>query len=485
MIKVALASGVQKAALSIVYALVIGPLKTEVWGDSQAGIQAEMAMATAIFSAVSSYYFGVLSDKVDRRLAVSIFGLVQFLPGWSLLALGFNSMGLWVFMSLQILAGLGVASHIMLVMANDMTQPEDREFAFGLFYALQSFVSLLGSISTLLVATLDLIPNSPRIACWTCAGLSVIFFAFVASMPQTFKQEDEGELPAREIGRQIEAESNLWGSARVPGETAEEPNHDIESNSVAPDAVAKEQQTQQPRCKKCNIWGLVMPFKLFFEIRTLGLLCITIVLFEFTQDLTFDIGGQFFMQSLDLVEHGTLQKQQLVSILSLLPAELTGVPAMAFVGWLAKLYKPMRVLWVMFPVGAVLIASGCLMSLFPYMWFVPIVSVTENFASLARIPLALVVTELAPEGRLGETMGALGMVKQIVGFLGNAVVALVTPALQSSGLHNPLLVFYPTAGMLRVLALLALPLVARQQKNESNVDTLQKGISPGFSGSNR
>jgi len=157
-----------------------------------------------------------------------------------------------------------------------------------------------------------------------------------------------------------------------------------------------------------------------------------------------------------------------------MPTQLTGIPALALVGWLAKRYRPLTMLWVMIPVGTVLIMSGCLMNWLPYMWFLPIVCITENFADMTRIPLNLFVTELAPKGRLGEAMGVVGMVKQIVGFLGNAVVVVVNPPLQASGLRNPLWVYYPACGLLRLLALLALPLVARQQEYADSTQRLQK-----------
>jgi MFS family permease len=476
MLKVAVAAGVQSCAVSMIYALVVGPLKTKVWGHQQSEQQSEMAMATAIFSAVSSYYFGAFSDKVDRRLAVSIFGLCQFLPAWSLLAFGFDTTGLWVFMCLQVLAGLGVASNVMLILASDVTRPEDREFAFGLFYAISTFVGFLGSIPILCLVTLDVIPNNPRMTCWMHVGLSLTFFVLVLSIPRI--EKEEVELPPIEIGRPADSAENRAGESQPDLEVcvnAQVPNPVVRDSAEVPAAaVVQERKAKGRICSKCDIWALIMPLKLLFEVHALGLICIVVVLIDFSKDLAFDIGGQFFMESLDLIKHGTHEKQQWVSILSSMPTNLTGIPALAFIGWLAKRYRPITMLWVMIPVGTVLIMSGCLMKWFPYMWFVPIVCITESFADLTRIPLNLFVTELAPKGRLGEAMGVVGMVKQIIGFLGNAVVVALNPPLQSSGLRNPLWVYYPACGLLRLLALLALPLVARQQESADSTQRLQK-----------
>lgn len=476
MLKVAVAAGVQSTAVSMIYALVVGPLKTEVWGHRQAEHQSEMAMATAIFSALSSYYFGAFSDKVDRRVAVCIFGLCQFLPAWSLLAFGFDATGLWAFMCVSVLAGLGVASNVMLILASDVTRPEDREFAFGLFYAISTFVSLLGNIPILLIVTLNVIPLSSRMACWIHVGLSLAFFSLVASMPRI--KTGQPEPPPIEIGRPADFMQNEAGESHPAfedGVLAEKPNPDVEGSAeMSAVAVEEEGEAKRRRCRNCDIWTLVMPLKLLFEVHTLGLICIVIVLIDFSKDLAFDIGGQFFMESLDLIKHGTHEKQQMVSILSSMPTQVTSIPALALIGWLAKMYRPLTMLWVMIPLGTVLIMSGCLMNWFPYMWFVPIVCITENFADMTRIPLDLFVTELAPKGRLGEAMGVVGMVKQIVGFLGNAVVVAVNPVLQSTGLHNPLWVYYPACGVLRLLALLALPLVARHQEYASSTQRLQK-----------
>eukprot|EP00930_Biecheleria_cincta_P053977 TRINITY_DN3981_c0_g1_i1.p1 TRINITY_DN3981_c0_g1~~TRINITY_DN3981_c0_g1_i1.p1 ORF type:complete len:516 (-),score=89.02 TRINITY_DN3981_c0_g1_i1:189-1694(-) len=472
MLKVAVASGVHCTAMSMIYALVVGPLKTEVWGHRQAEHQSEMAMATAIFSALSSYYFGAFSDKVDRRLAVSIFGLCQFLPGWSLLASGFDTTGLWVFMCLQVLAGLGVASNVMLILASDVTRLEDREFAFGLFYAISALVSLLGGIPIVFIVTLNVIPNNPRMACWLHVGLSLAFFILVASMPRITREE--GELLPIEIERLADSSGNRAEESHPGFECyvqPEEPNPHVQGSGEVPNVPEKQESKAKRRiCRKCDIWGLVVPFKLLFEVHALGLICIVIVLIDFSKDLVFDIGGQFFMESLDLIKQGTHEQQQRVSILSSIPSQMTGIPALALVGWLAKRYRPLTMLWVMIPVGTILIMSGCLMNWFPFMWFVPIVCITENFADLTRIPLNLFVTELAPKGRLGEAMGVVGMVKQIVGFLGNLVVVAVNPVLQESGLHNSLWVYYPACGLLRLFALLALHLVARQQEADDDDD---------------
>lgn len=494
MVKTAVAAGLQITAVSLVYALVVGPLKTEVWGDRQAEHQSEMAMAAAVFSAASSYYFGTFSDKVDRRLAVAIWGLCQFLPAWSLLAFGFGEGGLWAFMSLQILAGLGVSSNVMLVLAHDMTRPEDREFAVGLFYAVSTFVSLMGNIPLLLIVTLEVIPNSPRMAIWLQAGLSLAFFVLLGTMPRPV-EDDVGQpvtqnaqpaaLPAADKmvaeGSQVVETPYLESNTQevvldmAEVEKAEAQQAVAEEGKAEPLPVVVEEQTaQQAKRKKCDIWELIMPFRMLCEVRALGMLCIVVVLIDFSKDLGFDIGGQFFMQSLDLIENGTHSDRQMVTVLSSIPSQVTSIPTMAAVGWLAKRYRPMQMLWVMIPVGTVCVMAGCLLNWMPYMWFLPIVSVTESFADLTRIPISLLITELAPKGRLGEAMGVVGMIKQIVSFLGNAVVAGVNPVLQASDLHNPLWIYYPICSLMRLLALLALPLVATHQEYKISRERAQK-----------
>eukprot|EP00930_Biecheleria_cincta_P004102 TRINITY_DN1049_c0_g1_i1.p1 TRINITY_DN1049_c0_g1~~TRINITY_DN1049_c0_g1_i1.p1 ORF type:complete len:608 (-),score=130.50 TRINITY_DN1049_c0_g1_i1:45-1868(-) len=558
MVKAAVAAGVQSTAVSLVYALVVGPLKTEVWGDRQTEHQSEMAMGSAVFSAMSSYYFGAFSDKVDRRLAVAIWGLCQFLPAWSLLAFGFGEEGLWAFMGLQILGGLGVSSNVMLVLAHDMTRLEDREFAFGLFYAVSTFVSLMGNLPLVLIVTLKVIPNSPSMAIWLQAGLSLTFFVLLASMPRPVENDpaqpgaqnvQPAALPATDkmvvegshVVTIVEDDSAQLGTqnvqlAELPAtdkmvvedscvvtiveddpaqprtqnvQLAELPATDkmvVEESCIVtissfeevipatdkvdkakahlamaevgkiepPPVVAEENAAQLQRCKKGDFWALVLPFRMLCEVRTLGMLCIVIVLLDFSKDLVFDIGGQFFMQSLDLIENGTHEDRQMVTVLSSIPSQVTTIPTMAAVGWIAKRYRPMQMLWVMIPVGAVCVMAGCMLNWIPYMWFLPIVCATESFADLTRIPMALLITELAPKGRLGEAMGVVGMIKQIVSFLGNAVVAGLNPVLQASELHNPLWIYYPICALMRLLTLLALPLVATHQEYKHSRERARK-----------
>eukprot|EP00440_Ansanella_granifera_P040166 gb/GFBE01043565.1/.p1 GENE.gb/GFBE01043565.1/~~gb/GFBE01043565.1/.p1 ORF type:complete len:516 (+),score=107.69 gb/GFBE01043565.1/:1-1548(+) len=445
LLKAALAAGIQACAGAVIYAMVVGPLKTEVWEEHQSERQSEMAMATSVFSALSSYYFGTFSDQVDRRVAVMLFGFFSFLPAWSLLVFGFGSTGLWVFMSLQVLAGLGASSNVMLVLATDVTEDYDRELAFGSFFAVSTLVSLLGQgIPEMLIMNLQVVPNNPAVVLWTHVGMSTAFFAIVATIRPGVQNTVEPE-PCLPISQSPTMASTGVGVSATVSEAVA----DVERKDAQEDAAEQSHRCCASSAAACA-W--LLPFNILLENRMLGIVCLITVVLEFAQDLTFDIGGQFFMSSLDLIEHGTLREQQMVTVLSSVPTQLVAIPAFALVGWLAKRYSPLELLRFMIPFAAVMIMAGAVMKWYPQMWCIPVVCITENLAGLTSVPLQLLIAELAPKGRLGEAMGVIGMTKQIVAFSGNAVVALVNPVLMQSGLENPLWIYYPVCACLKVLA---------------------------------
>eukprot|EP00931_Biecheleriopsis_adriatica_P040987 TRINITY_DN23480_c0_g1_i1.p1 TRINITY_DN23480_c0_g1~~TRINITY_DN23480_c0_g1_i1.p1 ORF type:complete len:552 (+),score=43.34 TRINITY_DN23480_c0_g1_i1:237-1658(+) len=425
---------------------------------------------------------------MDRRISTAIYGVLQFLPAWSLLVFGLGRTGLWSFASLQVLSGLGSGSNVLLVLASDVTHACDKELAFGAFYALSSAVSLLGQgIPLLLIVTLEVIPNDPGNAIWISVGISLVFFGLVGSI----KNIDTREKASASMVI-IDGEEQLQGLLRrmtVPFADTQAPSHHEDtlgrSDTVLSEGGADDTDTtdssssaselpiSRSRCCAgigcCNPLGLLAePFKLLNQNRMLALVCAIAAVLEFAQDLTFDVQGQFYMSTLDLVEHGDLRDRQMVTILSSIPVQVFSIFAYAAVGLLANRCGPLRFLRLMIPLACVMVMAGGLMNWFPHFWFIPIVSVTEYMAGLTSVALQLLIVELAPEGRLGEAMGVVGMCKQLVGFAGNAVVASVTPALLSTSIKNPLWLYYPTCGLLKLLGLCLLPFLVVPNAKDSD-----------------
>mmetsp|Transcript_15273 Transcript_15273/g.38790 ORF Transcript_15273/g.38790 Transcript_15273/m.38790 type:complete len:279 (+) Transcript_15273:2-838(+) len=182
-------------------------------------------------------------------------------------------------------------------------------------------------------------------------------------------------------------------------------------------------------------------------------------LLAFSGDLVFDIGSQFFRDELDLLGDGEmseerLEQNQLISVLTTLPAEILIIPGAMLVGSLGQRLGSLRLLKILIPISGICTASGVIMALAPSYWLVPVVCIAQNYAALAgNIPLKHLVAQVAPEGRVGEAMGTLGMLGQAVGFVANAATAAVTPMLLSC-MPKPLWIYYVVCGALTLVAML-------------------------------
>ena len=102
---------------------------------------------------------------MDRRLAAAVFSVGTFAPTWSLLIFGHTSgKALWISTVIKVVGSYGLTSNVMLALINDVTAPEDREEAVGLYYAANNFMSLtITGIPVLLVLILRVVPNNPTI----------------------------------------------------------------------------------------------------------------------------------------------------------------------------------------------------------------------------------------------------------------------------------------------------------------------------------
>lgn len=433
-----IAWGLLMTSGGLVYSLVVGPLKTEIWQHQQSQFSAEVSMAQAVFATISSYFFGSFADRMGYKLAALIYGFVNLVPAWFLFFIGLNERGLWTFMWLSVVSGLASSSNVMLVLANAVTDPSDREIGFGVFYSLSTLISLLGSsIPMVLIVIFQIVPNSPLLAIQIQFGLSMAFFLLVVLIRMPVAERGESKVAVKATEGCCEVKPLLNTVTKV----------------------------------------FVGPLALVWRVPSLRFLCFMSVLLAVSSDLPFDIGGQFFMESLDLISHGSLRDQQLVSVLSMLPVQIVNVIAPITMGFLCKRFSPLSVLKLWIPFSACMILIGAGMRWFPYFWFIPILCIGQNLASLANLPLNILITNCSPEGRLGEVMGVVGTSNQLLSFVCNALVAVINPPLMNSGLQNPLWLYYPACAILKLLAIAPM-LALTATKPMSAKDESLEDVSP-------
>merc|ERR1719203_2126029 len=81
------------------------------------------------------------------------------------------------------------------------------------------------------------------------------------------------------------------------------------------------------------------------------------------------------------------------------------------------------------PFSAIVLSLPALMPMFPHMWAAAAVGAMLGLSMIVMPPLQALVSELAPEGRASEALGAVGAFKSLSSLLGNFCVSAVVPAL--------------------------------------------------------
>eukprot|EP00443_Scrippsiella_acuminata_P131193 CAMPEP_0115596836 /NCGR_PEP_ID=MMETSP0272-20121206/13040_1 /TAXON_ID=71861 /ORGANISM="Scrippsiella trochoidea, Strain CCMP3099" /LENGTH=597 /DNA_ID=CAMNT_0003032185 /DNA_START=69 /DNA_END=1863 /DNA_ORIENTATION=+ len=456
LVKVMLASGLQRSAVSLAGTLGIQNLRAMVWGESTAQNTAIVSMCLNLLAMTTGGLFGRLGDHVGRRAAAGVFGFTSFLPAFALLTFGFNSTGLLVSSIGSVLSGFGCSSDAMLVLAHDVTLEEDRAMAFGLFQAATNLIAFVFyGFPALLTIMLRVVPN-PSISLWLYYqfSLSVAFFLVVVAIRLPPTAESDGRQSAREVQHDPAPQLDLESLPSEP-----------QTGNVKDTAQGDQQHSDGQASVVCRHMRMLANLPIVSELLmvlkdpVLAYVLLTGSLLAFSGDLVFDIGSQFFRDELDLLGDGEmseerLEQNQLISVLTTLPAEILIIPGAMLVGSLGQRLGSLRLLKILIPISGICTASGVIMALAPSYWLVPVVCIAQNYAALAgNIPLKHLVAQVAPEGRVGEAMGTLGMLGQAVGFVANAATAAVTPMLLSC-MPKPLWIYYVVCGALTLVAML-------------------------------
>lgn len=480
--KVMLASGLQRSAVTLAGTLGIQNLRAMVWGESTAQNTAIVSMCLNLLAMTTGGLFGRLGDSVGRRVAACTFGFTSFLPAFALLTFGFNSTGLLVSSIGSVLSGFGCSSDALLVLAHDVTLEEDRALAFGLFQAATNLIAfVLYGLPALLTVMLQVLPN-PSIMAWLYYqfGLSAAYFLVVVAIKMPAMAEHDGHRCDRELQPDLSTQPDLEAN---PDQEVQPPPAVQQTSNVEEGKAQANQEMPVSRARRLMrmLAGLPVISELLMVLHEPALGCVLLIgaLLAFSGDLVFDIGSQFFRDELDLLGDDSMSEQrlkqnQLISVLTTLPAEIFIIPGAMLVGSLGHHFGSLQLLKILIPLAGAFTASGAIMALAPSYWLVPVVCIAQNYAALpGNIPLKHLVAQVAPEGRVGQAMGTLGMLGQAVSFVANATTAAVTPVLLHY-MQKPLWIYYLVCGTLTLAALLPayrIVLPPAEDKLESSLET--------------
>lgn len=437
--KVLLASGLQMASVSLPETFVIALLRAEIWGHNMSSYMAYAAIGINSVAVIFGGPFGRFSDCVDRRLAAAVFAIGTFAPTWSLLIFGHNTArALWISTIIKVLGSYGLTSNVMLALINDVTRMEDREEAVGLYYAANNFMSLtMTGIPVLLVLILRVVPNKPTIFLVVQVVLSSLCLLLLCSVRWKRKEAQSSE------------------------EDSDSEDMDISSSTAR---ISTSESGVEVRKMTCGAWvgdrlrrtvrQFILPVRLACGNRRLRRLWCAGFMLMFAGQLVMDIGGQYFNQSMDLIPYGTKDELTTVAVLTMIPGQLLAIPGNLITGYLSKRGGPLHLLRRLVPIASILVTVGAFMAQVQQFWFIAVTVICLNYAGLPNVPLMRLVSGLAPPGRVGESLSAIGIAAQLASLIGNAAVVVLNHHLLKSDMANPLWIYYPMCGTMTLMAIL-------------------------------
>lgn len=413
--KVMLAAGLQGAAMVVCDTFVLNVLKGQIWASRMAEYGAYAGIAINITAAITGGPFGRMSDLIDRRIAFALSGLLTLLPTLAVLIFGLDAQGLLISTIVRVLCSVGYTCNMGFALANDLTPFEDRELMSGVLIAVTNFMQVvLNGVPAVLIVWLKVVPENPKALLYCSLSLSALFFitVFTVRLDQNpmCPEEEEQVSPTRRFA-----------------------------------------YTAKGRCPT-----MTEPFRLMFRHRRLRRLNLSLFLMSTADTLTMAVGGQFYLMSLGLIPNGTDSEIAMVNVASSLPGQILVLPGLILTGFLAKQRGSLRLTRQLIPFAATCILFTAGLAFVKTLWFLPLVVVLQNYASLPRVPMMRIVAGVAPPGRMGEAISAVGISSQFSGLLGNGIVALLNPILLKCGMQNPLWIYFIAAGGMTLAGILPL-----------------------------
>mmetsp|Transcript_57372 Transcript_57372/g.147527 ORF Transcript_57372/g.147527 Transcript_57372/m.147527 type:complete len:546 (-) Transcript_57372:920-2557(-) len=427
------ANGLLQASNAIIQTFALAPLYAEVWGKNMSERMAASMICFSIVAMTVSGPFGRFSDQIDRRVACAIHGCLSFLPTWIMipfLIFGMRDVALWASIVAKVLGAFTVSTNVLLALVHDVTDADDRDQAVGIYFAVSNLMMLvLNGVPVLLIIVLGIFPSNELTSFVIQIVLSVLYFVCIFAVRTTVPEASPSTAPS--------------GALTAPPSVA--PSAETTSSSAA-------------SVDRTSIRALlVQPIRLAFSHRRLRRVCLASFLLSFSGDLIMDIGGQFFNTALNLLPYGSRVEFQEVAVLTMIPGALLVIPGYMITGYLAKMGGTLKLLRKLIPFTAVMTCTGAILAIVPVAarWYiVPLVVVAQNYASLVNVPLLRLAGGVAPPGRVGEALAAVGVAGQTANLVGNAAVVVINPLLFGTLMTNPFWVYYPACALLSLSALI-------------------------------
>mmetsp|Transcript_79663 Transcript_79663/g.206961 ORF Transcript_79663/g.206961 Transcript_79663/m.206961 type:complete len:608 (-) Transcript_79663:598-2421(-) len=202
---------------------------------------------------------------------------------------------------------------------------------------------------------------------------------------------------------------------------------------------------------KCT---LLTSCQLAFESKSLLKLCAVAALVSIPETVLFELMNQFTFENLGMMGVAVSRDERsFVTACNVFATQISLLVGSYSVGLLSQQLSSLQLLRWLIPACAVLQSFPAVERLAPQAWVVVLSAVALGLSIVVLSPLQALVPHFSPAGRVGEALGTFGSSKCIASLMGNAIISVGIPAIQSTGLEKPLWVLFPACGLISLCAL--------------------------------
>ncbi|CAJ1426756.1 unnamed protein product [Effrenium voratum] len=307
--KTTIGAGFLIACLLIGTPLVLNELKVQVWKKNMSSYGAAVQLLSGVVAVAFGGMFGRVSDRIDRRCAFCLCGLLVFMPWYALLLLPKNSTALYAWSALTIVSGATCMTISGCPMINtfvcDVAPVKERELAFGVATALAFAWTILCWVGAGAIA--KQYPGEKEPILWYIFFLSLAFYFSICSVRL------KGKLLFSCCDRR----------AKDLPSCSENEVSDSEDEETGPDLVTQSTLASDMSGVSCKreatgthtdfapSYSLIAPFRLACQIPSLRNACLTAGLLALPEVALVDVTMQYYYTELGILEDAA--KQQMVS----------------------------------------------------------------------------------------------------------------------------------------------------------------------------
>jgi len=432
--------GLNSVMAGVPSSLVVANMAAEHWGTHMAQNQAMFATVRLALGVLCMGPFGMLGDRYGNRSAVLILTCLMVLPNVGLLVLGEGKVGLISYSLANVLSGIGgctmTGAPCMYALIHEVVAPADYGTFMGVTFAVVCLTSIVGT----LVGGAIMRSGGSKAVLWFSIAVFGVLMGILALV------RPSNQAAARDGDTTQESE--------VQSEAADSPSIAAGQSSI--ESMSDESAGSSESGKTSTQCALFSFLSFAFQTKALLRVCLIGALVGMSETILVDVLPQYAYSCLGLLsgeEHSRERTQ--VSLVMSITLQFSIAVGCLITGVLSRRFSTFGILKCVIVFGAAMQVVPVILYFVSTHLVVIVSSACLGLSVSVMPPLQAIVPQVAPEGRIGEAMGAMGSFKCGSYLVSSIVLSAGLPVLEESGLENPLWLLFPCCGL---LALSAFPL---------------------------